>query len=374
MRSAASDPVRVLVDQTHCGRHVTGLERITLELFSAAALAPLNVVPVTASSRAAMMAKQSFGLPWSLLLDRKAVVLCPGFPPSPLLTILGGDRVVPYIHDLFLLTRPQDLNLRAKLYMVVPFRLIVARSKLFLVNSQYTADELRCFCRADAEVVLYRPRVRNVFDVASRDRAGRVSRPGHLRLIAVGTIEPRKNLFAAAAILSALRRTSHPEATLDIVGRAGWGVDVARLAGTPGVTVHGYRAAGEVRTLIEFADALISTSHDEGLGLPLLECQYAGLAVIAPDRPVFREVLGMSGIFIDDGGPEAAALRIGQAFIAPDWRLDHTKSAEANLKRWNALSDMDQTRVIQCMSRLGAYDSHRRDKAAFMPLDIPNNG
>ena len=36
----------IYVDHTHLGRHVTGLERITLELFSRAALAPLEVVPV----------------------------------------------------------------------------------------------------------------------------------------------------------------------------------------------------------------------------------------------------------------------------------------------------------------------------------------
>ena len=38
----------IYVDNTHLGRHVTGLERITLELFSEAALAPLDVVPVKA--------------------------------------------------------------------------------------------------------------------------------------------------------------------------------------------------------------------------------------------------------------------------------------------------------------------------------------
>jgi hypothetical protein len=33
----------IYVDHTHLGRHVTGLERITLELFSPAALAPLDI-------------------------------------------------------------------------------------------------------------------------------------------------------------------------------------------------------------------------------------------------------------------------------------------------------------------------------------------
>ena len=41
----------IYVDHTHLGRHVTGLERITLELFSPAALAPLEIVPVTAHGK-----------------------------------------------------------------------------------------------------------------------------------------------------------------------------------------------------------------------------------------------------------------------------------------------------------------------------------
>src|SRR5258707_5240505 len=38
----------IYVDHTHLGRHVTGLERITLELFSPAALSPLAIVPINA--------------------------------------------------------------------------------------------------------------------------------------------------------------------------------------------------------------------------------------------------------------------------------------------------------------------------------------
>ncbi len=62
----------IYVDHTHLGRHVTGLERITLELFSASALAPLDIVPVTAQGTRQMVTKQTFGLPVRLaasLLD-----------------------------------------------------------------------------------------------------------------------------------------------------------------------------------------------------------------------------------------------------------------------------------------------------------------
>lgn len=346
MDTGVSDRRRVIVDETHCGRHVTGLERITLELFSAAALAPLDVVPVKAGGRKAMMLRQTFGLPWAALGERHALFLCPGFPPSPLLTMVAGDRVIPYVHDLFLLTRPQDLNARAKLYMVGPFRMMVARSGLFLVNSQTTADELRRFCRPDAEIVLYRPNVRNMFGVSALSRHGRGDLPGSLRLIAVGTVEPRKNLEAAVAILSKLRRTTHPAASLDIVGRPGWGVDIPALASAPGVTVHGYQSTERVRELLDGADALISTSHDEGLGLPLLEAQYAGLPVIAPDRPVFREVLGESGLVLDISDVAGAAARIGTVLSQSGWRDAHAMAASANLDRWNGAADRDRAQVV----------------------------
>lgn len=336
----------ILVDETHCGRHVTGLERITLELFSAEALAPLPVTPVRAPGRKAMMAEQVVGLPWRMLLRRRALVLCPGFPPSIPLMLLGGDRVIPYIHDLFLLTRPDDLNRRAKLYMVAPFRHAVRRAPLFLVNSGTTAAQLRRFCRPDARIQPYRPAVRNVFGVLPGDRAERADVAGALRLVALGTVEPRKNLMAAAAIVGALRRTSHPGATLDIVGRPGWGVDEAALAAQPGVTLHGYQPTETVRALIGAADALLSTAHDEGLGLPLLEAQYAGLPVIAPDRPVFREVLGDSGLIVDPADAGAAAAAIGTAFRRPGWRGHFAAAATANLGRWNAEAARDRSAVI----------------------------
>ncbi|MDX7953980.1 glycosyltransferase, partial [Lichenihabitans sp. Uapishka_5] len=178
----------ILVDETHCGRHVTGLERITLELFSAEALAPLRLAPVRAPGRKAMMLGQTLGLPVRALVERAALVLCPGFPPSIPLMLLAGDRVIPYIHDLFLLTRPDDLNRRAKLYMVAPFRFTVRRAALFLVNSEATAAELRRFCRPEARIVPYRPAVRNVFGAEPGDRATRAGTPGGLRLVAVGTV------------------------------------------------------------------------------------------------------------------------------------------------------------------------------------------
>ena len=340
----------IYVDHTHCGRHVTGIERITLELFSREALAPLTVTPIAAASRAAMMAAQTCRLPWRAARDRTALFLTPGFPPSPALTLFGA-RVLPYIHDLFLITRPQDLNARAKAYMARPFRFAVRRLPRFLVNSEHTSRELARFCRAGAEITLYRPQVRDVFGLAGSP-CGRAREKGALRLIALGTVEPRKNLRAAAAVLAALRAGAFPRATLDICGRDGWGEDAAALERAPGVTLHGYQPVARIRELTAAADAFITTAHDEGLGLPLLEAQYAGLPVIAPDRPVFREVLAQSGVLIDAADSGAAAARITAYVSAADWRARAAAEAEENLARWNGAAARDHGAVIALLTRL----------------------
>lgn len=344
---------RVLVDLTHCARRTTGLERIAEELFSPETLYPLRLEPVRASGTAGMVLCQQLGLPWRLLRDPRAIVLCPGFPPALPLGLFGG-RVLPYIHDLFLLTRPQDLNRRAALYMRPAFRRAVATLPRFLANSEATCAALREVCRPDAEITLYRPTVRDVFRLGHAERGMADRGAGVLRLVALGTIEPRKNLRAAAAILSALRMGAWPGATLDIIGRNGWGEDARHLAGVPGVTLHGYQPASRVRELLAGADILLSTSHDEGLGLPLLEAQYGGLAVVAPDRPVFREVLGAGGTFIETADPAAAARRIEALCAVPDWRADAAGRARRNLARWNGLAERDRLGVIRLIGDLAA--------------------
>lgn len=342
----------IYVDNTHLGRHVTGLERITLELFSAAALAPLDVVPVTARGLRQMLTTQTLGLPMRLAAS-SSVLLCPGFPPSPLLRPFAS-RVLPYIHDDFLITRRAELNMRARVYMAGPFKLALRHYPRFLANSGDTKRKLAAHCRSDAEVTLYRPSVRNVFGLTVEARAGRNAQPRPLRLIALGTVEPRKNFAAAAKILSALRLREFPEATLDIVGRPGWGDDWQALATYPGVKLHGYQPAERVNELLDAADLFICTSHDEGLGLPLLEAQYGGLPIIAPDAAIFHEVLGESGIYIDSANPATAAERIAAVLSMPDWRARYVALAVRNLARWNDLARGDRETVVNLIASLAA--------------------
>jgi glycosyltransferase involved in cell wall biosynthesis len=358
----------VYVDHTHLGRRVTGIERITTELFSRRSLAPIELTPVTARSTVDMVMTQTVGLPL-LLGDSGAVLICPGFPPSPLL-LPFARRVIPYIHDLFLMTRPGDLNARARLYMSKPFKLAVSRYPRFLVNSLDTARKLAAFCRSDAQIVVYRPKVRNVFgvDMVGHDR--RSGTKSALRLLSIGTVEPRKNYLYAARIIDQLRKTGFPDATLEIVGRNGWGHEWRLLAHEPGVILCGYQSSDDVRHRLQHADALLCTSHEEGLGLPLLEAQYAGLPVIAPDDSVFHEVLGDSGVFIDRTDALSAALTIA-SMIEQKGRLLRFRELNArNLARWNALAEHDRLQVNRMLTSLPQLETYRSPQRSQRRLTI----
>jgi glycosyltransferase involved in cell wall biosynthesis len=352
-----SEKRRVYLDLTHLGRHVTGIERVSIEQFEHVSFDGAALIPVRSSGVISMILRQQFLLPVLALLHPKALFVFPGFPPSPFFSLIR-HRVLMYVHDTFLITRPKDLSLKARLYMAPQFKCAVKSLQHFLVNSEKTRDDLVQHTRPGASIGLYRPGVRNVFDLSSAPRANRESPPKPLRLISLGTVEPRKNYAAALAILDQLRATSHPGAELHIVGRAGWGPDADLISSHPGTKVHGYLSAEEVKKCMDDADVYLCTSHDEGLGLPLLEAQYAGLPVIAPDQPVFREVLGASGTFTDPTNPQAAATLIAGIVSTPNWREAHAAAALANVSRWNALatSDLNSARQVFA-SQPGSADS-----------------
>ena len=117
----------------------------------------------------------------------------------------------------------------------------------------------------------------------------------HDTFLMVGTIEPRKGhdiVFEAMSSLWQQGSTDH----LVIVGRVGWLCDalLARMQASPffGKYLHLYVDANdaELGHLYRNSMALIFASQAEGFGLPMVEAMQNGLAVIASDIPIFREI------------------------------------------------------------------------------------
>ena len=125
-------------------------------------------------------------------------------------------------------------------------------------------------------------------------------RPDRPYVVALGTIEPRKNHALLLDVWEDLSRDHPPAQVPDllILGRRGWqnravfdrldalrGPD-ARVRELPGLP------DGAVGALLRGAAALAFPSHAEGYGLPPLEAAALGVPVIATPLPVLRERLG----------------------------------------------------------------------------------
>lgn len=333
---------RIYIDRTHLRGRVTGIERVTLDLFSGDRLAPHDVRWVSSRSLPGMVLRQHLGLPLAALRDPEALFVFPGFPPGPLCAAVA-DRCLLYIHDTFLLSRPEDLSRRSRLYLSPSFALAMKWGRHLFVNSRTTGEDVRRYCSPRATVTLLRPGVRDVFDLSRRVGPGRLKAGETLRILAIGTVEPRKNYPASLAIVEALNRSGVP-AELHIVGREGWGRHDFLDTPPPFLHRHGYLPDSELQALAERCHLLLSTSKAEGLGLPLLEVQHGGLPVAAPDSAVFREVLGTSGLLIqpEDSVGTAASLA---AWAASDAFAGAPEASRANVRRWNDLATTDADRL-----------------------------
>ncbi|MDP4005934.1 glycosyltransferase [Methylobacterium sp. NEAU K] len=332
---------RIYLDQTHLRSHVTGIERITLDLFAPGRLAPHEVRPITSGSLPGMIAQQQLGLPLRALLDRGALFLFPGFPPGPLCAV-AAERCLLYVHDTFLLDRPEDLSLRSRIYLSPSFASALRWCPNLFVNSRTTGEAVRAVCARRARIALLRPAVRDAFGLGDLPGPATYVPGVPLRLLAIGTIEPRKDYSAALALTAALNRAGVP-AELHLVGRVGWGRHPFLDAPPPYLHLHGYVSDAELRSLAGSCHLLLSTSKAEGLGLPLLEVQHGGLPVVAPDAAVFREVLGSSGLLIRPEAPDAAAAAL-TTWIAGGGLARAAGASRANVARWNADAAEDERR------------------------------
>jgi alpha-1,3-rhamnosyl/mannosyltransferase len=124
-------------------------------------------------------------------------------------------------------------------------------------------------------------------------------------VLAVGTLEPRKNLTAAQ---EAARRVGVP---LKVVGARGWG----------GVQVDGWVGRvsdDELAALYRGARCLVYPSLYEGFGIPVLEAMACGTPVVTSADGATEEVAGGAAVLVDPRDAAAIAAGIEQAEAGRD--------------------------------------------------------
>jgi glycosyltransferase involved in cell wall biosynthesis len=123
-------------------------------------------------------------------------------------------------------------------------------------------------------------------------------------VLAVGTLEPRKNL---ARVVEAAARAGVP---LKLVGAPGWGD-----AGVPPGRVEWLGRVGdeELAAAYRGARALVFPSLYEGFGIPVLEAMSCGTPVVTSTGSGTEEVAGDAAVLVDPLDVDAIAAAIDAA-------------------------------------------------------------
>lgn len=210
----------------------------------------------------------------------------------------GGLTQGVIVHDLVFELFPETMapSNRALTGYFAP-RSIRRADQIFCVSETTRNDVQRHFgAAADGALVCYPGRTSMHAGTNPTPPPSTSHGNGALRLLVVGSMEPRKNIgrlleaFLIAAELA-------PGLTLDLVSGDAWGHVLgedtwARLRQHPRMRIHQRISDETLLALYRQADYLVLPSLYEGFGLPILEA-VGHCAVVANDIPIFREIAGL---------------------------------------------------------------------------------
>ena len=206
-----------------------------------------------------------------------------------LLLPLRGVPTVLTVHDLIFKLFPEHHKRLNYWYLNLAMPLFVRRASAIIVVSQATKNDLiRHYHVPDHKITVVHEAAAPHFRVVSDEEVGRVRAKYNLParfLLAVGTIEPRKNLARLAEALALLRRDDR-SLELVVVGAKGWLYDeffarVRELGLEHAVHLPGYVPDDDLPAVFRAATVYVMASVYEGAGLPVLEAMACGAPVVS---------------------------------------------------------------------------------------------
>ncbi|EAR52996.1 Mannosyltransferase [Oceanicola granulosus HTCC2516] len=242
---------------------------------------------------------------------------------------LPGARVSVFVHDTIPLDHPEWQRDGAP-ERFAGFLRRAGRADRLLTSSQSVVADIRRHVAAPPPITAMPLGT----DLAEPEAT--TPRPDEPYFVALGTIEPRKNI---ALLLDVWERLPSPRPRLLLCGARGWRNEdtFARLdRGIDGVEERPGLSDAAIAALLTGARALLFPSRAEGFGLPLVEAAARRTPVVCGDLAICREVLGPHGIYLDVGdayvwektimqlssGPPGPGPR--DPFTPPSW-ADHFK-------------------------------------------------
>ncbi len=248
--------------------------------------------------------------------------------PDFVLPPLRHARGLLTVHDLAFLMRPEcaDARLRRYLEEVVPRS--VERADFIIADSENTRNDLVVLLGVHSSAIAVVPggveeRFVPVTDPQQLRQARRQLGVGDAPFVlAIGVIEPRKNLNRLMDAFYALKERGSVAADLKLVlaGGPGWlfdGIDKHHAASPvrDDILLPGFVPDELLPAIYSAADVLAFPSLYEGFGLPILEAMACGTPVVASRASCLPEVAEGAALLIEPTNVDALSASLEQVLM-----------------------------------------------------------
>ena len=235
----------------------------------------------------------------------------------------GTDALAPYlktptiitIHDLSTTLFPEHHTRSHRLFARLSLPRMARHASAIIADSEATRQDVITHLHIDPTKVHTIHLAVNHYQFYPRDpeeahakvaQALNITTP---YMLAVGTLEPRKNL---STLLEAYAQLSADVPMLVLTGARGWGdsplfAAVQQLGLTQRVRFTGNVADELLPYLYSAAQVFVYPSLYEGFGLPVLEALACGTPVITSNTSSLPEVAGDAAILFDPHNPDILA-------------------------------------------------------------------
>jgi len=209
-------------------------------------------------------------------------------------------------HDLAVLRHPETFNRWTRTYSRLVLPRVAKAARRLIAVSEFTRRELLDLLDVPEE------KVRVVPNAVGEPFTARGEAADGDYVLAVGTLEPRKNL---ARLVDGFRRAELNGCRLLVTGMRGWGG--VETSGD-GVSWLGFVPDDELARLYRGARCVAFVPLFEGFGLPVLEAMACGAPVVAARNEAAEEVAGDAAVLVDPLDPDAIAAGLAEALDRSD--------------------------------------------------------
>ena len=198
------------------------------------------------------------------------------------------------VHDLAVLRHPEWFNRWTRTYSSFAVPRVVRAARRVIAVSEFTKRELVALLAVpESRIVVVPNAIEDVFTPDGPKADGDY-------VLAVGTLEPRKNLERIAQAV---------DGELRVVGARGWGgvEPPANVSWLPDVSDE------ELAALYRGARCLVYVSFYEGFGIPVAEALACGCPIVTSAGSPMAELAGDDAVLVDPTDVSAIRDAIGDA-------------------------------------------------------------